>query len=102
LKTEATFVEGAFLTSDRHLWAEGRPMNAPSSSSDREPLELLAAEFLDRRRRGEDASPAEYAERHAELADQILEFFAALEVVGVPPGRCAAGSPGRRRLGPRP
>ena len=43
-----------------------RPKAALSSSSDRDPLERLAAEFVDRRRRGEDPSPAEYARRHPE------------------------------------
>jgi WD40 repeat protein/serine/threonine protein kinase len=56
-------------------------MVAPSSASDRDPFERLAAEFLERRRRGEHPSPAEYAERHAELAEQILEFFPALEMM---------------------
>jgi WD40 repeat protein/serine/threonine protein kinase len=58
-----------------------------SSSSDRDPLERLAAEFLDRRRGGENPSPAEYAERYPEWADQIREFFPALEVMeGLKPG----------------
>ena len=62
-------------------------MDAPSSSSDRDSLERLAAEFVDRRRRGEDPSPAEYARRHPEYAEQILEFFPALEwMEGLKPG----------------
>jgi WD40 repeat protein/serine/threonine protein kinase len=62
-------------------------MDTSSSSSDRDPLERLAAEFLDRRRRGENPAPAEYAERCPELAAQILEFFPALEVMeGLKPG----------------
>jgi WD40 repeat protein/serine/threonine protein kinase len=56
-------------------------MDAPSSSSDRDPLERLAAEFLDRRRRGENPSPSEYADQYPQWADQILEFFPALEVM---------------------
>jgi WD40 repeat protein/serine/threonine protein kinase len=56
-------------------------MDSPSSSSDRDPLERLAAEFLDRRRRGEEPSPVEYARRHPEWAEQILEFFPALELM---------------------
>src|SRR5580693_6113937 len=60
---------------------KGRPMDTPSSSSDRDPLERLAAEFLDRRRRGENPSPSEYAGQYPQWADQILEFFPALELM---------------------
>src|SRR5690348_6597839 len=90
--------------------AEGCPMDAPSSSSDRDPLERLAAEFLDRRRRGEDLSPSDYAERYPQWAEQILEFFPALEVMeGLKPGsadhtasfngRDQAAAPRLERLG---
>jgi WD40 repeat protein/serine/threonine protein kinase len=62
-------------------------MNAPSSSSDRDPLERLAAEFLERRRRGENPALSEYAERYPQWAEQIREFFPALEVMeGLKPG----------------
>jgi eukaryotic-like serine/threonine-protein kinase len=56
-------------------------MPTNSSSSDRDPLERLAAEFLDRRRRGENPSPSDYAEQYPEWAEQIVEFFPALEVL---------------------
>src|SRR5262245_36250606 len=56
-------------------------MDTPSSSADRDPLERLAAEFLDRRRNGENPSPSEYAERYPQWAEQIVEFFPALEVM---------------------
>jgi WD40 repeat protein/serine/threonine protein kinase len=79
-------------------------MDAPSSSSDRDPLERLAAEFVDRRRRGEVVSPSEYADRYPEWAEQIREFFPALDVMeGLKPGfgdhtasvdgRCEAAAP---------
>jgi WD40 repeat protein/serine/threonine protein kinase len=62
-------------------------MESPSSSADRDPLERLAAEFLDRRRRGEHPALSEYAERYPQLAEQIREFFPALEVMeGLKPG----------------
>jgi serine/threonine protein kinase len=62
-------------------------VSAGSSSSDRDPLERLAAEFLDRRRNGENPSPSEYAERYPQWAEQIVEFFPALEVMeGLKPG----------------
>ena len=60
---------------------------ATESSSDRDPLEQLAAEFLDRHRRGEAPSPSEYAVRYPQWADQINEFFPALELMeGLKPG----------------
>ncbi len=48
-------------------------MNEPSLQ--RDPVEVLAEEFLQRRRRGEPASIEEYAERHPQLADRIREVF---------------------------
>jgi WD40 repeat protein/serine/threonine protein kinase len=86
-------------------------MNSSSSSSDRDPLERLAAEFLDRRRGGEPVSPSEYAEQYPRYAEQILEFFPALEVMeGLKPGSGdptdsfasraeAAGTPRLEKLG---
>jgi WD40 repeat protein/serine/threonine protein kinase len=47
-------------------------------SGSRNPVEVLAEEFLDRKRRGEPATPEDYAERHPELADEILVLFPAL------------------------
>src|SRR4051794_21628123 len=62
-------------------------MATDTSSSDRDPLERLADDFLDRRRRGEDPLPSEYAERFPQWAEQIREFFPALEVIdGLKPG----------------
>jgi hypothetical protein len=79
-------------------------MNSSSSSSDRDPLERLAAEFLDRLRGGENPSYSEYAEKYPQWADQIREFFPALAVMEeLKPGtgdRAVRGleiSAGRRR-----
>jgi WD40 repeat protein/serine/threonine protein kinase len=44
----------------------------------RNPVEALAEEFLDRLRRGEPASPEEYAAAHPELAEEIHAVFPAL------------------------
>jgi hypothetical protein len=85
-------------------------MEHESSSSVRDPLERLAPEFLDRRRGGEPVSPAEYAEKYPRWAEQIREFFPALEVMeGLEPGpgdptdsfagRAEAGTPRLERLG---
>jgi serine/threonine protein kinase/WD40 repeat protein/tetratricopeptide (TPR) repeat protein len=51
------------------------------STSDRNPFELLAAEFADRLRRGEHPSINEYVDRYPELADDIRELFPALALV---------------------
>ena len=49
-----------------------------TSSDERNPVELLAEEFLDRKRRGEHPTLDEYRERHPELADDIRDLFPAL------------------------
>ncbi len=49
-----------------------------TTSGSRNPVEALAEEFLERKRRGEEASPEKYAEQHPELADEILALFPAL------------------------
>jgi eukaryotic-like serine/threonine-protein kinase len=43
--------------------------------TDRDPLEELAAEFMERQRRGESPSIAEYTANHPDLAREIREFF---------------------------
>jgi WD40 repeat protein/serine/threonine protein kinase len=48
------------------------------SSSDRDPFERLAEEFVDRHRRGETAMVEDYVERHPEWAERIREVFPAL------------------------
>ena len=49
-----------------------------NSSRERNPVEVLAEELLDRKRRGEPATPEEYAEQYPELANAILAVFPAL------------------------
>ena len=45
------------------------------STEERDPLEVLAAEFVDRRRRGESPSIEEYARRCPPLANRIRDLF---------------------------
>src|ERR1700722_16125388 len=49
-----------------------------TSSDERNPVELLAEEFLDRKRRGEQPTLREYLERHPDLAAEIQDLFPAL------------------------
>ena len=58
---------------------EVRPMD--SSSSDRDPIEALAEEFLARRRRGERPTIEEYAARYPALARVIRAVFPAMALV---------------------
>jgi WD40 repeat protein/serine/threonine protein kinase len=48
------------------------------SSSERNPVEKLAEEFLERYRRGERPALGEYVDRYPELAEQIRDLFPAL------------------------
>jgi eukaryotic-like serine/threonine-protein kinase len=48
------------------------------SSDARDPVELLAEEFLDRKRSGEQPTLREYLERHPDLAAEIRDLFPAL------------------------
>jgi serine/threonine protein kinase len=52
-----------------------------STSDSQGPVELLADEFLDRRKRGERPTIREYCEKHPEHADEIREVFEALLMV---------------------
>jgi hypothetical protein len=52
-----------------------------TSSGERNPVELMAEDFLDRKRRGEHPTLREYVERHPELAGEIRDLFPALLMV---------------------
>src|SRR3954452_17875491 len=53
-------------------------MATQGMTSDHGPVDRLAEEFLERRRRGETPAIAEYVERDPEWADEIREVFPAL------------------------
>jgi serine/threonine protein kinase/Tfp pilus assembly protein PilF len=48
------------------------------TSDERNPIEVLAEEFLERRRRGERPALSEYMAQHPELAEEIQELFPVL------------------------
>ena len=68
-----------------------------TSGSDRNPVEMLAEEFVERQRRGERPSLSEYTRKYPELAEAIVDLFPALVVMErVKPaaeGRPASGGP---------
>src|SRR5262249_33661437 len=83
---------------------------ADQPSQVRDPVEVLAEEFLERRRRGEVPSLKEYTDRYPHLADEIRDVFPALVMMDdVDPqshelgrslgGLHLRGRPGLRRLG---
>ncbi len=49
-----------------------------TGGSDRNPVEILSEEFLERVRRGESVTPEEYALKHPDLAEEIRALFPAL------------------------
>ena len=46
-----------------------------TSSGERDPVELLAEDFLERKRRGERPTLQEYLDCHPDLADEIRDLF---------------------------
>src|SRR5688572_5826356 len=82
-------------------------MPMPSSSSDRNPVEELAEEFVERHRRGEQPTVKEYADRFPQWAERIHALFPALLIMekarpGEPTDRPASSvleTPGLERLG---
>jgi hypothetical protein len=49
--------------------------SSPSRSRDRNPVEVLAEEFLDRKRRGERPTLDDYCRRFPALAQEIRDLF---------------------------
>src|SRR5256885_1019979 len=49
--------------------------------ADRHPVDLLAEEFVERYRRGERPSIAEYIEKYPDLANELQELLAALVLI---------------------
>ena len=77
------------------------------STSDRDPIEMLADSFLARFRRGERPSVEDYAAQHPELADEIRELLPALVMLeqdksAAGPAADTIGSPDATASGPAP
>jgi tetratricopeptide (TPR) repeat protein len=63
-----------------------------AGDAQRDPLECLAEEFLDRRRHGADVSIDDYAAGHPDLAERIRDLFPALVLLEeLKPGDAASG-----------
>jgi serine/threonine protein kinase/tetratricopeptide (TPR) repeat protein len=83
------------------------PEPSPGASHDREPIEILAAEFVERHRNGDSPSIDDFVREHPELADDIRDLFptiARLENLKVTKerssdGRAMAGLPRSLPLG---
>ncbi len=67
---------------------------------EREPLEVLAAEYMERLRQGEQPSVEDYATQHPALAEEIRELFPTIAVTERLKARQARSSGGRATLGP--
>jgi len=69
------------------------------AEAERDPLEVLAAEFMDRQRRGELPSITEYASRYPDLAADIEEIFPTIAVMEQVKAHKEQGSNARVSLG---
>ena len=67
---------------------------------DRDPLEMLAAEYMERLRQGQRPSTEEYASRRPDLAEEIRELFPTIALTERLKARRAQSSGGRATLGP--
>jgi serine/threonine protein kinase len=71
----------------------------PEAPEDRDPLEVLADDFMERQRRGEHPSISEYAARRPDLAADIEELFPTIAVMERLKVHKAQGSGARASLG---
>jgi serine/threonine protein kinase/tetratricopeptide (TPR) repeat protein len=69
-------------------------------NTERDPLEVLAAEYMERLRQGERPSVEDYAAQHPELAEEIRELFPTIAVTERLKARQERSSGGRATLGP--
>lgn len=77
------------------------PSFSPTNSVDeRNPIELLATDFLDQQRRGENPDLQEYVSRYPELACSLQELIAAMQALEGLKSKREAKSGGKASLGP--
>ena len=69
-------------------------------NTERDPLEVLAAEYMERLRQGQRPDIEEYATRHPGLAEEIRDLFPTVAVTERLKARQARSSDGRATLGP--
>jgi len=69
-------------------------------NTERDPLEMLAAEYMERLRQGQRPSVEEYAAQHPELAEEIRELFPTIAVTERLKARQERSSDGCATLGP--
>ena len=72
----------------------------PEPDSERDPVEALAAEFLEKQRKGESPSISDYASRYPELAVDIQDLFPAIAAMEQAKERWVETSGGRAASGP--
>ena len=70
------------------------------TNPDRDPLEMLAAEYMERLRQGQRPSIEEYATQHPELAEEIRDLFPTIAVTERLKAQQARSSSGLATLGP--
>ena len=69
-------------------------------NTERDPLEVLAAEYMERLRQGQRPSIEEYATQHPGLAEEIRGLFPTIAVTERLKARQARSTDGRATLGP--
>ncbi len=67
---------------------------------ERDPLEMLAAEYMERLRQGQFPDIEDYVARHPALADDIRDLFPTISITERLKARQAQSSGGRATLGP--
>jgi eukaryotic-like serine/threonine-protein kinase len=79
--------------------AQAAPFLAFGVQTERDPLEMLAAEYMERLRRGQRPDIEDYAARHPALAQGIRELFPTIAVTERFKARQAQAGSGRATLG---
>jgi serine/threonine protein kinase len=73
--------------------------NLAEAKTERDPLEVLAAEYMERLRQSQSPSAEEYAAKHPSLAEEIRELFPTIALTERLKAKQARSSGGRASLG---